>query len=1001
MNSCLYLWLFSATITLFAQNSLDRTASAFKIFDERDGLEVGDIHSLAYDQEGWLWLSGLESELGVSLFMNNVPKLQWFDGLNFHTVNIPTIPTDFSPINVSLHKRSDGQFYFIMSSLESQRLYLFNPNTFQFREFFLGQHSDQNKITGFFVQGEKAFVANNRGGVTYLVRLEDDLSYSDLFELQSETESYFRQVIFFDDHFLTSEARAGVIAYSLKGDVLKKFNYEDFGLRSIKNQEVPTLYTPLFFEGYYHFVLNNETSMYKYNSKTMSWARSSFESSDRVNSLNASLPLRKGTLNDDFGNAARFESRDGVLTIKRFFFNSTFEGESAHFAVDDAQIMVSKNLRKELFFSGSGKLYYVMFNNNNVETFLGDHSIRSIVNLKKNNYLVTTENSGFFLIDIDKKTEEPFPLYLNNKPFPISEIRGVFIDKHGIWTNYNEGILFIDPETHKVERFRHFPIRAMVNDGDRLVYGSVKYPLIEFDKVSKRNQPLSKNDSLTMVDLIRFGETFFATTESGLFTFKQGKEGFVDIQVESNKLMMLDVLEDYGLMVTTTDGRVFRLRHENSKPELIFTDPLKSPIVSVFQDAQSNLWFATFSGLIKYNPQTKSLIRYMEDDGFSNNEFNRFSTYQVNEGGVLLGSVRGLNYFETDKLRKLERGGKVVLTGLTYFSTKESTNISVVSFNDLAQVNEVYLPAENKYLKIQVAPKNLLHQPTLDMEYSLNNGEWLGIKESGEIQFNNLAAGKYHLKVRMVDSEGAPFGEAFEMNIYAKEFFYRTIWFALICVLFVIAVSYYFIRQANKEKALEQHYSRSLLKVQEEERIRISRDLHDSVGQQLILLKNQANATQNQALVKNVSDTLEEVRSITRNLHPVVLSRLGLTAALEEMIRQLDENSDIFFSTDLENIDDIFADDEELNLYRIIQEALNNIVKHANAASAKLTIERLKHKVLINIQDNGRGFIVEQEQQSGTSLGLKTLNERIAMLNGKLSIVSKGTGTIISLVIPK
>ncbi|MBO6759653.1 MAG: sensor histidine kinase, partial [Roseivirga sp.] len=78
-----------------------------------------------------------------------------------------------------------------------------------------------------------------------------------------------------------------------------------------------------------------------------------------------------------------------------------------------------------------------------------------------------------------------------------------------------------------------------------------------------------------------------------------------------------------------------------------------------------------------------------------------------------------------------------------------------------------------------------------------------------------------------------------------------------------------------------------------------------------------------------------------------------------------------------------------------------NFVKHANAVYAKLTIVHKKNKVLINIQDNGKGFSIEDEQQSSSSLGLKTLQERMAMLKGKVRIESGDLGTIISLIIPK
>ena len=119
------------------------------------------------------------------------------------------------------------------------------------------------------------------------------------------------------------------------------------------------------------------------------------------------------------------------------------------------------------------------------------------------------------------------------------------------------------------------------------------------------------------------------------------------------------------------------------------------------------------------------------------------------------------------------------------------------------------------------------------------------------------------------------------------------------------------------------------------------------------------------------------------------------------MIRKLDENTDIFFSTELIEIDSLFSPDDQLNIYRIVQEAFNNVLKHSNATSAKLSIDYKENNVIVTIQDNGHGFKPEVEVKRRDSLGLKTIQERITMLNGKVRILSGGVGTRIILEIPK
>lgn len=226
----------------------------------------------------------------------------------------------------------------------------------------------------------------------------------------------------------------------------------------------------------------------------------------------------------------------------------------------------------------------------------------------------------------------------------------------------------------------------------------------------------------------------------------------------------------------------------------------------------------------------------------------------------------------------------------------------------------------------------------------------------------------------------------------------------ILLMIFVTALIIYLWKSRQSSRngiELQKVFARDLIKNVEEERKRISNELHDSVGQQLILLKNQAKMEGKQAIVDTVASTLEEVRSITRDLHPAILDRLGLKAALEEMIRKLDENTDIFFSTELIEIDNLFSPDDQLNVYRIVQEAFNNVLKHSNATSAKLSIDYKENNVIVTIQDNGHGFKPEVEVKRRDSLGLKTIQERITMLNGKVRILSGGVGTRIILEIPK
>ena len=208
-------------------------------------------------------------------------------------------------------------------------------------------------------------------------------------------------------------------------------------------------------------------------------------------------------------------------------------------------------------------------------------------------------------------------------------------------------------------------------------------------------------------------------------------------------------------------------------------------------------------------------------------------------------------------------------------------------------------------------------------------------------------------------------------------------------------------RHLKSNKILQEKFSQELLISQEGERRRISKDLHDGIGQQLLVIKNKLMASGDDDTKKMVDHTIEEVRAISRDLHPFQLQELGITKAIEYTINQIDENTTLFISAEIDNIDNIFSKEDEVNIYRIIQESLSNILKHAHAEAGKVSVKKFTNNILISIRDNGVGFDFTEKYQDVKSLGLKTLLERTKFLKGQMKVTSKKqTGTILEFQFP-
>lgn len=215
------------------------------------------------------------------------------------------------------------------------------------------------------------------------------------------------------------------------------------------------------------------------------------------------------------------------------------------------------------------------------------------------------------------------------------------------------------------------------------------------------------------------------------------------------------------------------------------------------------------------------------------------------------------------------------------------------------------------------------------------------------------------------------------------------------------------IAQLEKARRAQEAFSEQLISAQEAERQRIAAELHDSLGQHLLIIKNSAliglNSENGKEQLDGISDTashaIDEVREISYNLRPYQLDDLGLTRAIESILKKIEDAAEVKVFSVIDSIDRLFSPEAEIHLYRIVQESFNNIAKHARASSARIRIERNGHRVEITIQDDGRGFNPEKTARTERGgFGLKGIAERARMLGAKYAIHSApGEGTTITL----
>jgi two-component system sensor histidine kinase UhpB len=218
---------------------------------------------------------------------------------------------------------------------------------------------------------------------------------------------------------------------------------------------------------------------------------------------------------------------------------------------------------------------------------------------------------------------------------------------------------------------------------------------------------------------------------------------------------------------------------------------------------------------------------------------------------------------------------------------------------------------------------------------------------------------------------------------------------------------------ATRNRERLRQVAATALNAAEEERKRIARELHDETAQLLaallIRIRVVKNASDSQAVAgpledmrREIGHALEGVRRFARGLRPPALDELGLIPAIESHVRSIREITEIDLSLDAEGTPDRDLPPEaSLAVYRIVQEALSNVVRHSGATRAAVRVVREPDRLIVTVEDDGHGFNVPEVRAAGRGLGLFGMGERAAYLGGRVDVQSApGTGTRVRAEIP-
>lgn len=606
--------------------------------------------------------------------------------------------------------------------------------------------------------------------------------------------------------------------------------------------------------------------------------------------------------------------------------------------------------------------------------------------------------------------------------------------------------------------------RILITDGGTL-YVQENNQFVPFER--------GKNSAIGYIYAIhtdRENTLWMGGSANGLRRFKDGVlESFTTADgLAGNDVKVIIEARAGGLWIGTYDGLThYKDGRFTSWRE---ADGLPSRTVrALYEDREGTLWIGSYDGglgrfkdgkFTRYNTKTglpnDGAFQILEDDNrhfwiSSNRGIYSVGKDELNEfADGRRANVTAVAYGKSDGMLNAEcNGGRApagirARDGRLWFPTQDGvavidpqnikTNsqpppvvIETIKIDNRSVANETWESAvRGPRFAIQIRPGqdnfeieytalSFINSANLRFKYKLEglDQDWVEAGTRRTAYYSYVPPGDYTFTVIAANRDGVWNTEGKSVRLTVLPPFYRTWWFLISITLAtggaVLAAFKSRVAQLERRQAAQQVFARQLLESQEGERKRIAAELHDSLAQNLLVIKNRAQLqaltladeqarSQFTEISDAVSQTLEEVRTISYDLRPPHLDQLGLRTALVAMIEKVCASSTIQFTHAVDELDGIFRPGDEITLYRIVQECLNNILRHSGATKVALNIVVDAGELALTIRDNGRGFTLDEETRRRAGLGLQGIAERVRILGGTHAIESApGQGTTVTL----
>lgn len=641
-----------------------------------------------------------------------------------------------------------------------------------------------------------------------------------------------------------------------------------------------------------------------------------------------------------------------------------------------------------------------------------------------------------------------------NNPRSISSDRIVALSETpdgSIWVGTeNDGLNSLNKKSGKVIRYKNNPKVTNSISSNRIVtlfydhntdflwIGYLNGNIDRFHISKNKFKHYHLNSSITAIYKDKNDGFWVGTFSGDLYEYLTNDDHFIkqEMPILSRHIMkngIYSINEDSSGIIwlgTHGSGLIGLDRSKNSIKNFTENNGLPNNIVyGILPDKSGNLWLSTNKGLSKFDPKEETFRNYDANDGLQSNEFNQGAYFESKTGELFFGGVNGFNAFFPENIKDNQYVPPVYVTTFKIFD-------KILPLPNPIRTDKLILSYYQNFFSFDFVALNYTSPEKNQYAYMLEGFDKQWHKVSSQqryASYTNLDPGKYILRVKASNNDGIWNEMGASIPITITPPFWMEWWFR-ITILFIassltIGSVRYFIKKKIRERTRKLEQETAI----ERERTRIARDMHDDLG---------AKVTEISILSELAKLDVEKERSAINHIKEISLIGKKVVKALDEIVWSVNPKNDtleslidyviqhieqflsmtrILYRLDIppEIPSIIIPFDLRHNVFLVIQEALNNVVKHSSATEVYILMDINESTFFISVRDNGKGFSVDlfdpplsREQDSEENIlkkkkinlysnGLGNMKKRITETGGSFMIKSEaGRGTEIKLEVP-